>query len=58
MAAGYANPENTIEEIRVPSKSVPTLLRDEKIAKIDVLEIDAEGYDWRIYRNSTLMVWA
>ena len=29
-------------------KSVPTLLRDEKIAKIDVLQIDAEGYDWRI----------
>ena len=27
---------------------MPTLLRDEDISKIDILQIDTEGHDWRI----------
>ena len=45
---GLSNPMDLITEIAVPAKTVPGLLQDEGISRIDVLQIDTEGHDWRI----------
>lgn len=45
---GLSNPTALIAKITVPAKTVPALLKDERISRIDVLQIDTEGHDWRI----------
>jgi FkbM family methyltransferase len=45
---GFSKPYDLIDQIRVPGKCVSSLISDEDITKIDVLQIDTEGSDWRI----------
>lgn len=39
-----------IKELRVPALSVPNLLTKHAVSKIDLLQIDAEGFDYEIIR--------
>ena len=43
--------EQRIEEIEVPVMRLPTLLEKHGLTHVDVLQIDAEGYDYEILRQ-------
>ena len=45
---GVANAEDRILTINVPTKSVSSLLREHDLGQIDILQIDVEGYDWKV----------
>ena len=45
---GYRHPEGEVREIVVPTFSVDDFIKAQGIDTIDVLQIDTEGYDWRI----------
>jgi FkbM family methyltransferase len=45
---GVVNAENRIATINVPTKSVSTLLKENDLHRIDILQIDVEGYDWKV----------
>ena len=45
---------SAVQEIEVPSETVEGLLRKYQIESIDVLQIDAEGYDWQILQQFDL----
>jgi FkbM family methyltransferase len=42
------NAVDKIDRISVPSLTVPSLLKRHGIDRIDLLQIDTEGYDWKI----------
>ncbi|TDU71409.1 FkbM family methyltransferase [Prosthecobacter fusiformis] len=44
-------PESDIEEISVNSKTLPQVMQDQGLAKIDLLQIDTEGYDYEIVKQ-------
>jgi FkbM family methyltransferase len=39
------------ERIRVPSTTLPALLAKHRVERVDVLQIDVEGYDWAVLRQ-------
>jgi FkbM family methyltransferase len=45
---GFTKPHDLVRQIEVPAKRVSSLVRGEGITRIDVLQIDTEGSDWRI----------
>jgi FkbM family methyltransferase len=45
---GIDNPTDKISEIKINAKTIPSLFEDEQLEQIDILQIDAEGYDWKI----------
>jgi FkbM family methyltransferase len=53
-AAQFGKPESAILEEEVPSLTVVTLLQRHAIPHLDLLVIDAEGWDWRILRQFDL----
>jgi FkbM family methyltransferase len=46
--------EQHAQRFRVPSMTVPSLLTRHGIDRIDVLQIDVEGYDWTVLRQFDL----
>ncbi len=47
---GLEEVNSLIEEIRVPSLTIPNLLEKHNFPKLDLLVIDAEGYDFEILK--------
>jgi len=45
---GVANAEDRIATINVPTKSIASLLKANDLHHIDILQIDVEGYDWKV----------
>jgi FkbM family methyltransferase len=43
-----------IRSITVPTLSLPDLLRESQIHKLDMLHIDTEGFDWKVLRQLDL----
>jgi FkbM family methyltransferase len=42
------NPESRIKVLQVPTRTVPTILDEHKIKKVDILQIDVESLDWKV----------
>lgn len=53
-AKQFGKAENAVVEENVPSLTVATLLERHAITQLDLLVIDAEGWDWRILRQFDL----
>ncbi len=49
--------ESTLEEVVVPGLTFDDFAQRFEIDRIDVLQIDTEGYDWRILRQIDLQRW-
>lgn len=47
---GFSNPGTLIEEINVPSLTISSLLSKHNVKKIDILQIDTEGFDYEIIK--------
>lgn len=45
-----ANPDDYIEEVNLPTLSFKELITQEGVERIDILQIDAEGYDYEILK--------
>jgi len=50
---GYDNNSKTGQSIKVPCRSIMSLLEDKTIPNIDFLKIDAEGSEYDIFNNLT-----
>ena len=51
---GFRNAHSLIQEICVPARTVRAMLREQAIDNIDILQIDAEGYDWKLLQQFDL----
>jgi FkbM family methyltransferase len=51
---GFERVYSLIQELSVPARTVRAMLREQDIDKIDILQIDAEGYDWKLLQQFDL----
>jgi FkbM family methyltransferase len=51
LAALKDDPEQYVSEIEVEGKTLQTAFNENNITKIDLLQIDVEGYDWHIIKQ-------
>ena len=47
-------PESQLHRVDVPAMTLDALLRRHSITKLDLLQIDAEGYDWEVLQTLDL----
>ncbi|OKO73844.1 hypothetical protein AC630_27720 [Bradyrhizobium sp. AS23.2] len=45
---GVSHADSRIRAIGIPTKSVNTLLRENNLERVDIIQIDVEGYDWKV----------
>lgn len=45
---GVSNADDRITTIDISTKSIPTLLRENGLGRVDIIQIDVEGYDWKV----------
>ena len=50
-------PEDTVKTIQVPCRRLEQIVTDSKLNKVDILVIDAEGYDNEILKQARLDDW-
>lgn len=54
---GVPNPQNYISEMKVPGRTINALLAEIAADGVDILQIDAEGWDWKILSGLDLSKW-
>jgi len=50
--SGYVHPSTLAKEIKVPTKTLDTLLKELNISKIDLIKIDTEGFEYEILEGA------
>ena len=53
----YANVNEFITSQEVPTTTFADLMQREYVKKVDLLQIDCEGYDWKILQTIDLGLW-
>jgi len=51
--SGYVHPSTLEKEIEVPTKTLDSLLKELNISKIDLIKMDAEGFEYEILEGAS-----